>query len=165
MKIRSLPPGQREIIAMLEDTMADPEIVKGSIESLSEDEFADIIDGLADHIDVLETAKAMNDQRAKEFMQKRDEYALCAQNERAIVEKLLRLHGDRKVRTAYYSVSIQKNGGLAPVEIDGSIKDIPEEYLLHQEPKPDRDKIRKLLQTEKVPWAHLGERGESLRIK
>ncbi|MCD8396121.1 MAG: siphovirus Gp157 family protein [Lachnospiraceae bacterium] len=61
--------------------------------------------------------------------------------------------------------SIQKNGGLAPLEIDGDISDIPNDYLIEHDPTPDNAKIRELLKTEKVPWAHLGERGESLRIK
>ena len=59
-----------------------------------------------------------------------------------------------------FSVKIQKNGGKAPLVIDN---DVPVEYCKHE---PDNDVIRKAIEAgEDIPFAHLGERGESLRIR
>lgn len=74
----------------------------------------------------------------------------------------------RKFRTELFSFGIQKNGGKAPVILD--VKDtseLPDELVRIKE-EPDIEAIRKLLEDfpEKGKrFAHLGERGESLRIK
>jgi chromosome segregation ATPase len=74
--------------------------------------------------------------------------------------------GKTKFKTALFSFNIQKNGGLQPLVIDEvDINKLPKEYLIPQDPLPDKDKIRRLLETQQVPWAHLEPRGESLRIR
>lgn len=74
--------------------------------------------------------------------------------------------GKTKFKTALFSFNIQKNGGLQPLAIDVlDINEIPKKYLIPQDPLPDKDKIRQLLETKQVPWAHLEPRGESLRIR
>ena len=61
-----------------------------------------------------------------------------------------------------YTLKIAKNGGLQPLKIDG---DIPDNFMKVQL-VPDNDKIRKTLNDgEKLPFAHLEERGRHLNIK
>ena len=74
--------------------------------------------------------------------------------------------GKTKFQTALYSFSIAQNGGVQPVKVDADVKDIPQEYLIPQPPKPDTNAIRKALEEgEVLPFAHLEERGTSLRIR
>ena len=72
------------------------------------------------------------------------------------------LTGKRKFKTPLFSFTIVKNGGLAPLKIDG---DVPEEYKTTPEPVPNLKAIRELLGKSEVPWAHLEERGERLNIR
>ena len=71
----------------------------------------------------------------------------------------------RKVKGEHYTWSIQKNGGKAPIMITSDLMEIPPEFK-KVEYKLDRDKIRERLENgEPLPFAHLGERGESVRLK
>ncbi len=67
----------------------------------------------------------------------------------------------RKFKTGFYSFSICKNGGAAPMEVDETA--VPDDYM---KKIPDTSKIREALTEGKVlPFAALKERGEHLRIK
>ncbi len=82
------------------------------------------------------------------------------------LKQCMEVTGKTKFQTALYSFSIQKNGSVNPLKIDADVKDIPQEYLIPQPPKPDTNAIRKALEEgEVLPFAHLEERGISLRIR
>lgn len=82
------------------------------------------------------------------------------------LKQCMEVTGKTKFQTALYSFSIQKNGSVNPLKIDADVKDIPQEYLIPQPPKPDTNAIRKALEEgEVLPFAHLEERGTSLRIR
>lgn len=82
------------------------------------------------------------------------------------LEANMKLIGKTKFKTTLFSFNIQKNGGLQPLVIDEvDVNKLPKEFLIPQDPLPDKDKIRQLLETQQVPWAHLEPRGESLRIR
>ncbi len=67
----------------------------------------------------------------------------------------------RKFKTDFYSFSICKNGGVAPMDVDEAA--VTEDYMKQI---PDTTKIREALTEGKVlPFAVLKERGEHLRIK
>lgn len=76
--------------------------------------------------------------------------------------------GIPKVKGQLFTVAIQKNGGVAPVVVDVETQYLPDDYVKIVE-SPDLDAIRKALEGEAdsiiKDMAHLGERGESLRIK
>lgn len=74
-----------------------------------------------------------------------------------------------KVKGQLFTVAIQKNGGVIPINYDKDNKDItlnlPDELVVVTE-KPNLDAIREILEAGKpVDGFTLGERGESLRIK
>lgn len=71
-----------------------------------------------------------------------------------------------KIKTDLFTIAIQKNGGKAPVILDvKDTADLPDELVRIKE-EPDLDAIRELIESgQECKWAHLGERGESLRIK
>lgn len=79
------------------------------------------------------------------------------------LENMMRTTGRTKFKTALFSFGIQKNGGLAPLVWDES-KEVPNEWRKPGE--PDTGKIREYLQGGgTLPFAAIGERGESLRIR
>lgn len=66
---------------------------------------------------------------------------------------------------AVTTIRIQKNGGKIPLILDSDVENIPPEYQKITY-SADNDKIREALDEGKqLPFAHFGERGESLRIK
>lgn len=74
-----------------------------------------------------------------------------------------------KVKGQLFTIAIQKNGGVVPINYDKDNKDItltlPDELVIVTE-KPNLDAIREQLEAGKtVEGFSLGERGESLRIK
>ncbi|QHQ61365.1 hypothetical protein Ana3638_11760 [Anaerocolumna sedimenticola] len=74
--------------------------------------------------------------------------------------------GKTKFKTTLFSFNIQKNGGLQPLRLDVlDVKDLPKAYRIPQDPLPNNERIRELLSTQQVTWAHLEPRGESLRIR
>lgn len=82
------------------------------------------------------------------------------------LQQCMELTGKTKFKTALYSFSIAQNGSVKPLKIDADVKDIPQEYLIPQPPKPDTTAIRKALEEGKtLHFAHLEERGTSLRIR
>lgn len=79
------------------------------------------------------------------------------------LETMMRTTGRTKFKTALFSFGIQKNGGVLPLVLDES-KEVPNEWRKPGE--PDTGKIREFLQNGgELPFAALGERGESLRIR
>ena len=79
----------------------------------------------------------------------------------------MKLHDTRKVEGEHFTWQIQKNGGKAPLIIDESVPAIglPKEYQ-SWDVKVNKDAIRKALEEGKeLSFAHIGERGESIRLK
>lgn len=73
--------------------------------------------------------------------------------------------GKTKFKTKLFNFSIQKNGGALPVMVDVDTSKLKDEFVIVTE-KPDLNAIAKYIEeTGDVSFAHLGERGESLRIK
>lgn len=78
-----------------------------------------------------------------------------------MLDHLQRL-GLKKVECPRFTVAVQRNGGMQPVEITG---DVPPEYRVIRS-EPDKAAIRtRLLEGAELPFAHLLPRGESLRIR
>ena len=70
--------------------------------------------------------------------------------------------GKTKFKTDLFSFGIQRNGGVQPIEIIPDIP-VPAEYCRME---PNITTIRKALESGKnLPFAHLLERGEHLRIR
>lgn len=72
--------------------------------------------------------------------------------------------GKKKFKTDLFSFSVQKNGGKAPVIWDVPVEDLPDD-LVKITRTPDTAKAQELLANMECGYCHLGERGESLRIK
>lgn len=81
------------------------------------------------------------------------------------LENAMILTGKTKFKTSLFSFGIQKNPAAVVMD-EPYIENIPEEYLIPQDPKIDRQKIKDDLKAGKDLGgiAHL-EQGESLRIR
>ena len=74
-------------------------------------------------------------------------------------------HALKTLETARFRVTAAQNGGVAPLHITAPLEDIPDEFIEFIR-KPMNPMIRELLEAgEKLPFAELGERGKSIRIK
>jgi hypothetical protein len=74
-------------------------------------------------------------------------------------------HQLKTLETARFRVTAAQNGGLAPLIISAPLEEIPDEFIEFVR-KPMNPMIRELLEAgERLPFAELGERGKSIRIK
>lgn len=153
---------------MLQEMAYDPEVdeqtLKDTMESLwgeieeKADGYARIIFGMKADIEILKKEEERLYFRRKSL---ENRSRLLKDN----LEANMRYMDKTKFKTALFSFNIQKNGGLQPLVIDGMIEDIPGKFLIPQDPIPNNEEIRKLLEEKQVEWAHLEPRGESLRIR
>lgn len=153
---------------ILEDMSYDPEVDEQAIRDTMEalwgeieekaDGYAKIIAGMKYDIEALKAEEQRLNARRK-TLEARSEWL------KDNLEANMREIGKTKFKTELFSFSIQKNGGLQPLVIDGLIEDIPGRFLVPQPPVPNSEAIRKLLEEKQVDWAHLEPRGESLRIR
>lgn len=157
-----------EQYAVLQDMMYDPEAdeqtvrdtmeaVWGEIEDKA-DGYAKIILGMKYDIEALQ-AEERRLQARRQSLDSRQKW--LKENLMANMEAI----GKTKIKTALFTVSIQKNGGKEPLVIDGTIEDIPGKFLIPQPPVVDNDAVRALLIEKQVDWAHLEPRGVHLGIR
>lgn len=84
----------------------------------------------------------------------------------AKLKQRLKVHlevlGRLKVQTPRFAVSVCKNGGVQPIEIDED--GVPQNFLKWVS-SPDGEKIREQLKAGPLDFARLQERGSHLRVK
>ena len=80
-------------------------------------------------------------------------------------ERMLQATGKTKFKTALFSFGIQKNPAAVVID-EGYIKNIPDRFLIPQDPQIDKKAIKEALKAgeDLEGIAHL-EQTESLRIK
>lgn len=77
----------------------------------------------------------------------------------------MKITGKEKIKGSVFTLTIQKNGGKAPVVLDVDVEELPDNLVRVKE-EPDIEAIRDYLENNpECKYAHIGERGESLRIK
>jgi len=73
-------------------------------------------------------------------------------------------HDLKKIETPRFQVRVQRNGGLAPMDILVPPNELPED-VIRLVPEPNKPLIRERIEAgEKVDYAVLRERGYSLRV-
>lgn len=149
------------VLNMLYDEDADEQMILDTLEAI-EGEIEDKADNYAKIIKELEAKQNARKEEAKRLT----ESAKVFENrEKALKNNLfnsMKATGKTKFATDLFSFNIAKNGGKQTLTIDG---EVPEEYT-KAVIENDTDKIRQALENgEKLTFAHLEPRGESLRIK
>lgn len=154
----------QQLMDMVYDPEVDEQTLADTMEGI-EGEIEDKADGYARIIFSIKADTEALSKEEKRLAERRKGLQARADRMKKNLEDSMRAIGKPKFKTDLFTFGIQKNGGVQPLAIDAEIKDIPDEYLVPQDPLPDKDKIRELLKTETVSWAHLEPRGESLRIR
>jgi hypothetical protein len=97
--------------------------------------------------------------------------SLTKQSERlkSVLKMAMETLDTEKIETGLFTVAIQKNGGVAPVEIDPAIDTdaLPEEFKKTVTTvSANKEAIRTALESgQELPFAKLGVRGTSLRVR
>jgi flagellin-specific chaperone FliS len=84
-----------------------------------------------------------------------------------MLQEFFQCHDIKTIETARYRLTLANNGGKTPLIIDEgcAMSQIPDKYT-QVSIKPDLEAIRAALEAgEALPFARLGERGQSIRIK
>ena len=149
------------VLNMLYDEDADEQMILDTLEAI-EGEIEDKANNYAKIIKELEAKQNARKEEAKRLT----ESAKVFENRVKALKKNLfnsmKATGKTKFATDLFSFNIAKNGGKQTLTIDG---EVPEEYT-KAVIENDTDKIRQALENgEKLIFAHLEPRGESLRIK
>lgn len=151
------------ILAMADDLDISPEVIADTLEA---------IDGEIE-LKAEATAKVLRELSAraeglkaeeKRMSEMRKRIEANAESLKNRLEDMMRATGKIKFKTSLFSFAIQKNGGKLPIIMDVDTADLPDDYVIINE-KPDMDAIRKMIDEGDCPYAHYGDRGESLRIK
>jgi len=150
-----------EILSMLEDPDADEEIIRDTLESLQGDiedkaeGYGMIIAQLNAEAEMLMVESVRLSKRAKTALNNADR--LKKRLQAALTEMQL-----KKLKTNHFNFTVRKNA--ASVVLIADIE-IPDEYLVAQDPKVDKAKIKADLQAGKdLPFAKL-EATESLIMR
>lgn len=164
MNIYELTEQYLELQQMLEDPDMDQEVINDTLEAIDgeieikADNYAKVMLNMSSHMEGVKAEIARLNAR-KNLLE--SGIKRLKQN----LQEAMVATGKKKFKTDLFSFNIQKNGGKAPVILD--VKDtseLPDELVRIKE-EPDLDAIRALLEQGECKYAHLGERGESLRIK
>lgn len=153
------------VINMLYDDEVDEQAVIDTLEGI-EGEFENKADNYAKLLkNIIADSKAIKEEEERLYA-RRKSLENKVTRLKDTLEANMRVIGKTKFKTQLFSFNIQKNGGVQPLSIDVfDVNEIPKQYLIPQDPIPNNEAIRTLLESKQVPWAHLAPRGESLRIR
>lgn len=153
-----------ELLAMMEDPDADLEIISDTLEAIG-GELEAKADGYARVMHQMDAdAKAIKAEEERLYKRRKGLEERSAWLKHRLQFAMERT-GKTKFRTELFSFSVQNNP--ASVVIDEQyIENIPEEYLIRQDPKIDRNKMKEDLKAGKDLGGicHL-EQTQSLRIR
>ena len=153
-----------ELLAMLEDPDVDEELINDTLEALG-GELEVKADGYARVMRQIDSdAKAIKTEEERLYnrrksLENRSVYL------KARLQQMMEVTGKTKFKTELFSFGIQKNPAAVVID-EQYIENIPECYLIIQEPKIDKQKIKEDLKAglDLEGIAHL-EQSESLRIR
>ena len=145
---------------MLSDEEEENQVILDTLEAI-EGEFEEKAENYAKIIKMLEAdSKAIKEEidrlmKRKQSLEKRGEMI------KQTLENAMKATGKTKFQTLLFRFNISKNGGKTPILITG---EVPEEYRKPGE--ANMAAIREALEAgEKLTFATMGERGESLKIR
>ena len=166
MTLYELNVQMQTILEMAEDDELDPQLIADTLEGL-EGEVEDKLDSYGIVMNELYMDIEKITVEIKRLTDAKKRISNNIDRMKEAVKASMDLMGKKKVQGNHFTWQIQKNGGKAPLIIDEDMPAIslPEEYQLW-DVKPNKEVIRQDLEAGKeLPYARLGERGESLRLK
>lgn len=147
------------LLEMAED--ADEQALRDTLEGI-EGEIEDKADGYAKVLRELEKDSAGLDAEIKRLQAKKTAIANATNRIRTNLQDAMIATGKTKFKTSLFSFGIQKNPPFVVIDDD---QIIPIDYLVVQDPKPDKKRMLAELKAGKeLPFARL-KQTESLRIR
>lgn len=154
------------IMEMAESGEFEEDVIRGTLESV-EGDIEDKLDSYGVVVnELLNDIEKIDNELKRLTAKKRTLSGSVDYLKRNVMDTLIRLD-KRTIKGDHFTWTIAKNGGKRPVVFkEGyNILSIPERFQ-DWTVKPDREQIREALENgEKLDFATLGERGESLRLK
>ena len=149
------------ILQLAEDPDVDPEVLADTMEGIEAD-FESKADAYAYIIATLKGDASTIDAELKRLKARKDAIENNADRLKKSLEEAMRVTGKTKFKTAMHSFGIQKNPQSVRI-IEGA--EIPDTYLIPQEPKIDKKAILADLKAgKKFDFAEL-QQSEGLRIR
>ena len=161
-----LAAGFNAIFDLVLDETMDLEQLEGALQSIECEIEEKCANGIA-LIKSLETYAAAYKAEKKRFEAQQQSLENRIKRIKEWYRQNLDAMGKSKVPTKYGVMSVQNNGGKAPLKIDDASR-IPDAYLttVPEHKEVDNEALYEALKNgEAVPGAHLEPRGRSLRIK
>lgn len=163
MTLYELKENYRAVLEMMEDEDVDQEAVADTLSMITDD----IEEKAENYAIIMKELEAEADKLKKEedrLKKRRQAIESHREQMKDSLKSAMELIGKRKISTEHFTIGIQKNGGSLPVHIDNEDA-LPERFKVYTW-KPDTEQLRNYLEIMGTQsFAHLGERGESLRIR
>ena len=163
MTLYELKENYRAVLDMMEDEDVDQGAILTTLEAISDtidvkaENYAIVIKELQAEAEKLKKEEERLKRRRQTIENNINTMKLNLQEAMVLTDK-------RKIKTEHFTIGIQKNGGALPVHIDNEDA-LPERFKVYTW-KPDTEQLRNYLEIMGTQsFAHLGERGESLRIR
>lgn len=128
-----------ELLNLLEDPDGDPQAIEDTLEGLDY-EIELKADGYAKIIAQLDADASAVDAETKRLQTRKKRMRNSRDRLKKALAGAMIATGKRKIKTELFSFSIRKTP--ARVVIDEQYENLPEKYLIPQDPKIDRDKIK-----------------------
>lgn len=152
--------GEYQLLYDILTDETDPEVIAGTLESLNLE-----LEEKAAGYTAVRAQIDMEMKKAAELEKKYGEIKKARENaKKALDERLLMAMdalGKKELPAGDFTIRIKKNGGLAPLIIDGEVPESMKKVTIED----DNTKIREYLKDYEADWAHLGERGRHIEIK
>lgn len=151
------------LLAMAEDPDIDEQAFMDTLEGI-EGALEDKADGYAKVMKQLEANADGLDAEIKRLQERKSLMAKNVDRMKSTLQKMMETTGKEKFKTELFSFNIQNNPPSLVMDSE-DIEVIPMEYLVPQDPKIDKTKIKADIKAGKeITFAHMVT-GRSLRIK
>lgn len=163
MTLYEISADMRELLELLEDPAADPEVVADTLEGI-EGALEDKAEGYIKVMKELEaTAKAIKDEEAELRGRRQAVENNINRMKDALTEALKNTGHEDGLNAGAHFLKLVNNGGALPLVIDE--ERVPEAFKVATY-KTNAEAIRTALaEGQAFEWAHFGERGKHLSIK
>ncbi len=164
MKLYELTEQYEGVVNLLYDGETDEQTILDTLESI-EGEIEDKADNYARIIKNLTAEAEMVKAEADRLDRRRKSLEARADWLKRTLKANMEFIGKTKFKTALFSFSISKNGGKQPMTITENLGEIPNKFLIQQDPLVNKEAVRELLKDKEVEWAHLEPYGTHLNIR
>ncbi len=164
MTLYELTEDYMNLLELAEDPDIDEQAFTDTLEGI-EGALEDKAEGYAKVIRTLEGDAAACDAESKRLRNKKQTIENNIKRMKAALQYAMQATGKTKFKTALFSFGIQKNPAAVVID-EGYIENIPDRFLIPQDPQIDKKAIKEALKAgeDLEGIAHL-EQTESLRIR